>query len=186
MEIAALEHRMTRHADELDALIEQHQRMVFRIAWSVLRNHHDAEDAAQETFVRLWRTRDKLAGVADLKAWIARMAWNVTMDRVRQGSGRAAVEVDDAAAAVRLHSARGGTAEQLAAGAEMQRLLQSLMQTLPAKLKDVIVLSTVEELEHEEIAQVLDMKPETVRMRLFQARQLLREKLARVLKRQIP
>ncbi len=69
---------------DLDALVEAHKRMVYRIAYSRLRNHHDAEDASQETFLRVWHAAGKLARVADPKAWVARIAWNVATDRARR------------------------------------------------------------------------------------------------------
>jgi RNA polymerase sigma factor (sigma-70 family) len=75
----------------------------------------------------------------------------------------------------------GANAERIAAGAEMQHLLETLIAALPAKMRDVLVLSTVEELEHAQIAAVLGIREAQVRMRLFQARQVLREKLARLL-----
>ena len=59
---------------ELDALVREHAQLVFRIAYSVLRNHADAEDATQETFLRAVRHRAKLSEIQDPKAWLARIA----------------------------------------------------------------------------------------------------------------
>src|ERR1017187_8965495 len=72
------------------ALVSEHQQMVYRIAYSVLRNPHDAADAAQETFLRVFRTAAKLAGIEDRKAWIARIAWNAALDARRRGRNAAA------------------------------------------------------------------------------------------------
>ncbi len=178
---AAVEPDKPERADDFDALVEQHQRMVYRIAYGVLRNHHDAEDATQEAFLKAWRAAGKLPEVADRKAWMARIAWNAACDRVRQKPGRTDVSLDNLAGSIVERDRAGATAEQIAAGAEMQRLLEALIATLPPKLRDVIVLSTVEELEHEEIGRVLSLNAAAVRMRLFQARQILREKLGRLL-----
>lgn len=178
---AAVEPDKPGRVDDLNALVEEHQRMVYRIAYGVLRNHHDAEDAAQDAFLKAWRAAGKLPGVADRKAWMARIAWNAACDRARQKAGRAGVSLDELAGSIIECDRAGATAEQIAAGAEMKRLLEALIATLPAKLRDVIVLSTVEELEHEEIGRVLGINPAAVRMRLFQARQILREKVERLL-----
>lgn len=178
---AAVEADRPEGADDLHALVEEHQRMVYRIAYSVLRNHHDAEDAAQDAFLKAWRAAGKLPGVADRKAWMARIAWNAACDRVRQKPGRTDVSLDELAGSIIERDRAGATAEQIAAGAELQRLLEALIAALPEKLRAVIVLSTVEELEHEEIGRVLGINHAAVRMRLFQARQILREKLARLL-----
>lgn len=169
-------------ADELEALVDEHKRMVYRIAYSLLRNHHDAEDAAQETFLRVWRAAAKLPGVADRRAWIARVAWNVAVDRARAERKRTEVGIDSLAEGVLERGRAGADAEQIAAGAEVGRLLETLIAALPAKMRDVLVLSTVKELEHPQIAAVLGISEAQVRMRLFQARQVLREKLARLLK----
>ena len=67
----------------LEGLVREHSRLVYRIAYSVLRRHHDAEDAAQETFIRVLRYRWKLADVRDAKTWLARIAWRVAVDRSR-------------------------------------------------------------------------------------------------------
>ena len=56
--------------DALEGAVREHARLVYRIAYSVLRNHHDAEDATQETFVRVLRHKSKLEGVKDRKAWL--------------------------------------------------------------------------------------------------------------------
>jgi RNA polymerase sigma-70 factor, ECF subfamily len=61
--------------DILENAVREHARMVYRIAYSVLRNHHDAEDATQETFVRVLRYKRKLEGIEDPKTWLAKIAW---------------------------------------------------------------------------------------------------------------
>src|SRR5260221_10746025 len=67
--------------DQLDLAVREHARLVYRIAYSVLRNHHDAEDATQETFVRVLRYWRNLEGVRDRKTWLARIAWRGGVDR---------------------------------------------------------------------------------------------------------
>ena len=54
-------------------IVRDRARLVYQIAYSVSRNHHDAEDASQEVFLRVWRYREKLAEVDDVKAWVARI-----------------------------------------------------------------------------------------------------------------
>jgi DNA-directed RNA polymerase specialized sigma24 family protein len=64
--------------DQLELAVRQHARLVYRIAYSVLHNHHDAEDTTQETFLRVLRAaRRKLAGVDDPQRWLARIAWRL-------------------------------------------------------------------------------------------------------------
>src|SRR5437762_14253916 len=68
----------------IEALVRDYSRLVYRIAYAVLRRHHDAEDATQETFMRVLRYSSKLASVEDLKPWLARIAWRVSVDRSKQ------------------------------------------------------------------------------------------------------
>lgn len=74
--------------NDLERIIGEHAQLVFRIAYSVLRNHHDAEDATQETFLRVLRFRSKLAAVKDSKAWLARIAWRVAIGRKRKSPNK--------------------------------------------------------------------------------------------------
>src|ERR1700738_4391533 len=67
--------------DQLDLAVREHARLVYRVAYSVLRDHHDAEDATQETFLRVLRYRRKLAGIRDSRTWLARIAWRVALER---------------------------------------------------------------------------------------------------------
>src|SRR5262249_10002016 len=74
----------------VERAVREHAQLAFRIAYAVLRNHHDAEDAVQETFLRVWRYSAKLAEIHDVKAWIARIAWRVAVDR-RKGRREVAI-----------------------------------------------------------------------------------------------
>jgi RNA polymerase sigma-70 factor, ECF subfamily len=161
--------------DALEAAVREHARLVYRIAYSVSRSHHDAEDATQETFLRVMRYRRKLEGIDDPKTWIARIAWRVAVEQSRK---RAAVapsgtESVDAVAELR---AGGKTAEELAASNQMTVILESLIAALPESLRDAMRLSTVEELLPREIAEVLETSEASVRSRLFRAREILKQK----------
>lgn len=162
--------------DALEAAVREHARLVYQIAYSVSRNHHDAEDATQETFLRVLRYRRKLEGVEHAKTWIARVAWRVAVEHAKK---RPAVSLSEkgAADAVAEIRAGGNTAEELAASNQMAAILDSLIAALPEPLRDAMRLSTVEELLPSEIAQVLGTSEASVRSRLFRARQILKEKL---------
>src|SRR5215469_9484088 len=68
-------------AETIEVLVNQHAALVYRLAYAVLRNHHDAEDAVQECFLRVWKWRDRLDQVRNLKTWLARIAWTSALDR---------------------------------------------------------------------------------------------------------
>ncbi len=166
--------------EDLEAAVEQYARTVYRVAYSVLRNHHDAEDAVQETFLRLVRHHKGWAAVRDRRAWLARVAWRVALDRRRAAPE---ISLEDAADAVRDLRAAGAGADEIAEREQMTALLAKLIATLPEDLRNVVTLSTVEELTSPEIAEVLGVAEGSVRERLMRARGLLKEKLSRCLER---
>jgi len=165
-----------RNEDALEAAVRDYARLVYRIAYSVLRNHHDAEDATQETFMRVLRYRRKLQDINDPKTWIARIAWRVGVEQAKERLPVSLSEKEVGNAISRLRVG-GRSAEEAAASNEMASLISLLIAALPESLRDAIRLSTVEELLPSEIAEVLETSEASVRSRLFRARQILKEKL---------
>ena len=165
--------------DQLELAVRRHSQLVYRIAYSVLRNHHDAEDAAQETFVRVLRAKRKLSTVDDPRKWIARIAWRVAVER-RKKAPEVPLETTEAAVLSQLRS-QLISAEDNVLGQEMAGLVESLISALPAQLRDALTLSTVQELSPGEIAGVLEISEAAVRARIFRARQTLKEKLETLL-----
>ena len=164
--------------DELETAVREHARLIYKVAYSVLRNYHDAEDAAQETFLRLFRYRKHWSQVRDQRAWLAQMAWRVAVSRRKKTPE---LSLEDSAEALRGLRAAGAAIDEIAAGQQMIALLERLIATLPRDLRDALTLSTVEELTSAEIAAVLSIPEGSVRTRLLRARQFLREKLSAVL-----
>lgn len=160
--------------DAVETLVREHARFVYKVAYSVLRNHHDAEDATQETFIRVMRHADKVSQMPDQRPWLARVAWRIAVDRIRQ---RGTQPMDEVGEAVEQLRSTGTGAEQLVIGQQMVSLLERLVERLPRDFRDVVALSTVQEMTSAEIAQVLEIPEVTVRTRLLRARKLLREKM---------
>jgi len=164
-------------ANEFEAVVHDHSRLVYRIAYSVLRNHHDAEDATQETFIRCLRSLQRTV-VRDWRAWLARTAWRVALDQRPRGRE---ISLDDAAETIASLRATGAGAEEMAANEQMEALLERLIAALPRELREPLALSTVEELSSPDIAQMLGIPEGSVRTRLMRARQMLKEKLSALL-----
>lgn len=165
--------------DEMETAVRQHSRFVYAIAYSVLRNHHDAEDAAQETFVRLWRHRRRWRLIRDPRAWLARTAWRVALDARKKGvRHEAAISINDSAEVVSQVRAAGKPADEIAARGEMAALLDRLIESLPEELRHPLALSLAEELSLAEIAALLEIPEGTVRQRMWKARQMLKGKLS--------
>jgi RNA polymerase sigma-70 factor (ECF subfamily) len=179
MEIApiAMHDQARQHADEsaLAALVDEYASMLYRVAYSVLRNAADAEDAVQEAFLRVLRHRATLHEVRDQRVWLIRIVWNIVLDRKRRAKTRP--ETDDIAELGRVLPAHGLNAEERAAAAQHHAGVLALVEKLPAKEREVLVLSAFEELSSVEIAEVLGITESSVRSRLFRARNLMADLL---------
>ena len=166
-------------APTVETLVADHSRMVFRIAYSILRNHHDAEDAAQECFLRVWKHKDRLHEIGNAKTWLARIAWTTALDKRRASHKMLSLDVGEPGTEL-TESLSDGTAaadEQLVEK-QKQELLQRLIAGLSDDLAQTLELSTVQELNSAEIAEVMKIPEGSVRTRLFRARKQLKEKLA--------
>jgi len=163
--------------DLLENLVQQHSRLVYRIAYAVLRSHHDAEDATQETFVRVLRYSHKLARVEDHKTWLARIAWRVAVDRNRQQGRKREIPLDDPEKPLPEVASSDARADDALHGAHVSDVLERMIAALPEKLRQPLILSTIEEMRPREVAATLGINEAAVRSRIFRARQILRERL---------
>jgi RNA polymerase sigma-70 factor, ECF subfamily len=159
----------------LAALVGQYAGALYRVAYSVLRNPADSEDAVQETFLRVLRHRDTLGEVRDQRVWLIRIVWNIVLDRKRRAKTRP--ETDDVAELARMLPCDGLSAEQIAAAAQHHAHVLACVDQLPAKERQVLMLSAFEELTSVEIAEVLGITESSVRSRLFRARNLMADLL---------
>jgi len=163
--------------DLLESLVRQHSRLVYRIAYAVLRSHHDAEDATQETFVRVLRYSHKLARVENHKTWLARIAWRVAVDRSRQQGRKREIPLDDPEKPLPEVASSDARADDALHGAHVSDVLERMIAALPEKLRQPLILSTIEEMPPREVAATLGINEAAVRSRIFRARQILRERL---------
>jgi len=176
----ALKHAMAiETATTVEALVADHTGMVFRIAFSILRNHHDAEDAAQECFLRVLKHRHNLHKVRNAKTWLARVAWTTALDKRRTGR-EMPLAGDEGGSATLGESPRDTApgADDRLMQQQRRQLLEKLIAGLPEELRQPLELSTVEELNSAEIAELMEIPEASVRTRLFRARNQLKEKLA--------
>ena len=158
-------------SETIAALVAEYSATLYRVAYSVMRNSAEAEDAVQEAFLRVLKHRDKLAEIRDPRVWLVRITWNVVLDRKRRGKTRP--ENDDIADYARvLPSGDRRVDEDLISSQEQSRIL-SLIDRLPAKERRALLLSAVEELSTAQIASVLKTTESSVRSRIFRARREL-------------
>jgi RNA polymerase sigma-70 factor (ECF subfamily) len=158
-------------SEAIAALVAQYSTTLYRVAYSITRNAAEAEDAVQETFLRVLRHREKLGEIRDHRVWLVRIAWNVVLDRKRRGKTRP--ETDDVADLVRVLPASGPTAENAAISSQEHARILALIDRLPKKEREALLLSAVEELTTTQAAAVLGTTESSVRSRIYRARHQL-------------
>lgn len=164
---------------EFTALVERQSRFVFRVAYAVLLNSHDAEDAVQETFLKLYHNGG-WRHAKNERAFLARTAWRVAIDARRRASppsGFTAAPQTHLASAPEPPSLRPGPEDLLLAANRYARV-HAMIDALPEDLRLPLVLSSFDELSSREIGGILGIPEGTVRTRLRRSRQVLRRKLA--------
>ena len=148
--------------------IAENQRRVFQIAYGVLGNSADAEDVAQEAFLRAYQKFDSLREAEKFRAWVNRIVFRLALNRQRSYRRRLARD-----------TAWQITETQVADGAKdaeqcvMLERLRREIERLPQKLRSVLQLSLVEEMEAADVGAVLGIPAGTVRSRLHTARKIL-------------
>ena len=167
----------------LERLVRDHARLVYRVAFAVLRRHHDAEDATQETFVRVLRYRSKLAAVANQRTWLARVAWRVAVDHNKLRGRTREILANDSQRPLADVASAETTADETVHGLQVSAALEKLIAALPGKLREPLILSSIDEMSPREIAAILRINEAAVRSRVFRARQILKEKLGQWLDR---
>lgn len=168
-------------AELVEAAVREHARFVYQVAYAVLRHPQEAEDAVQETFIRVWKHAGKLAGILNQRAWLARIAWRAASDR-RKRRPELFVARETRADLPDLPTRSAGAEAELIRAQQVE-MLERMVAMLPGDLREVFALSTVEEMTSVEIAKVLRIPESTVRGRLLRARQMLKEKIRAVMER---
>jgi len=147
-------------------LVQQHSRLLYRIAFAVLRNPSDAEDAVQETFLQLHNS-GRMHQLDDPKSYLARIVWR---NAVRRNTSRPQPqELPDSL------ESQTPSPEKFAIHQQMESQMHALIDRLPEKLRQPLAFSALGDLSHVEIAQMLHLPEGTIRRRIHTARQQLRQ-----------
>lgn len=184
---AALAARITgRDQGAFESLMRQHNGRLFRVARAILKDDADAEDVLQEAYLDAYRNMAGFRGESQLGTWLVRIVANRALMRLRkQKRERVVVSINggrdghDDTSARDIPDAISEAPNAAALRGEVRRLIERRIDQLPVAFRTVFVLREVEELTVNETAECLSIPPATVRTRLFRARALLRESLAR-------
>ena len=166
-----------------EALMRRHNRRLFRVARTILRDVDAAQDAVQETYLRAYTRLDTYRPEGKFGAWLTRVALNESLMMRRRVRGDT-VSLDEVGVDTIADEERGDspTAEQFVEAAHARALLEHALDALPENFRMVFVLRVVEGLDVRETAESLEINPTTVRTRLFRAQRQLRADLAQRLR----
>jgi len=185
VDISELVHRAKEGDDEaFGMLVEQYQDKIYGYVSRMLHDPEEAEDVAQEVFIRAYQNLAGFREAASFPTWLYRIATNLAIDAARSRKSRwgetvsldEPAETDAGEISRQLPGDRRGTVSQVESS-HLQQIVAEAIAQLSAKLRTVIMLYDIEGLSYEEIAQVLGCPVGTVKSRLFNARSQLRDKL---------
>jgi len=170
--VAQAESAMAQAQPDVAALVRDHSSLLYRVALSVLRNPAEAEDVVQDAFVRVLQQKGKLNAVVEMRSWLVRIAWNLSLDRRRRIRPEQ-MDVDFAASLV----SHEIPADQLLNEARTMAQVLAIIERLPEAEREVLLLSAMDELSTAEIGAILRRSESSVRSLLFRARAHLRQRL---------
>lgn len=164
-----------------EEIVSFYQNKVFQICYRMLGNSHEAEDAAQETFVRAYMNIHSFDEKRKFSTWLYRIATNLSIDRIRKKKPDcfldAEIKGSDGLTMYSQMSTDQRLPEEEVESMELQDYIQKQILSLPPKYRSVIVLRYIDELSLQEISEVLDMPIGTVKTRIHRGREALRKKL---------
>jgi len=158
-------------------LVQRYQDQVYGMTLRFVRSTGDAEDLAQEAFLRAYRGLEGFKGESRFSTWLYRITWNLCADWLRRNRRHkhAATTIDDAAGV----PDGAASVEEGYLASEAKREVHEALDRLDEKYRSVLILLYYQKLSYDQIAAILDVPVKTVETRLYRARRLLREYLQR-------
>ncbi len=168
----------------LAGIMRAHNQRLFRIARGILRDHTEAEDIVQETFIKAFTNAEGLKDESKIGAWLGKISVNLARDRLRQLARRRTVfETHDNPDVIPINRAfqedndhRTSPERQTAMG-EIRQMIENEIDALPDGFREVFIMRSVEQMSINETADILALQPATVKTRLHRANALLQKAL---------
>lgn len=177
-----VERAVSEDSEAFGEIVKRWERKIFALCFGMLGREDDARDAAQEAFIAAYRNLANFRGEARVSSWLHRIAVNQCLTVKRRAKTRSEEFLDDDDGSEErifvapLHNLPSRKAEQV----ERLKLVRSAVSSLPADLRQVIVMKEFEDMTFQEISDTLDIPLSTVKSRLYTALKQLRMKLERV------
>jgi RNA polymerase sigma-70 factor (ECF subfamily) len=170
---------LARDETAVRAIMQANNRRLYRLARGILRNDSEAEDVVQEAYVRAFTHLESFRGDSSLSTWLSRIAMNEALGRLRRR--RPALELDALpqgaleAEIIQFPLSAATDPEKSMAQREIQAVVEHAIDELPEAFRLVFITRVIEGMNVEETAEILSLKPETVKSRLHRARNMLRD-----------
>ena len=166
-----LKHAMSRDGKAFATLVDRHFPVVYRVVWRMMNGHADAEDVAQEAFLRLWRDPSQVREGGALSGWLIRVASNLVMDRFR---AKPMQEIDE-----NFEMADGrGTAEDALDKSRAVATIDAAVASLPERQKLALTLVHFEHMTNTAAATIMEVSVDALESLLARARRSLKDRLA--------
>ncbi|MGE4319803.1 MAG: RNA polymerase sigma factor [Deferribacterales bacterium] len=160
-----------------EMLILKYQSRLFATSMNVVKNRELAEDITQEAYLKAFQKLDTLKDREQFFPWIKRIALNIALNHFEKEKRVMDVENDDEEGSFFDKITSGESAEDLTLKEELHKYVRGFVEALPDKLRVVILLREVEDMSYEEISEMMNIPLGTVRSRLFNARQIIKDRL---------
>lgn len=158
-----------------DKLISRYKRQVFSVIYRMVRNPSDAEDLAQDTFIKAYRALSGYDSKYPFITWLFKIAHNTAIDHLRSNKAMV-VSMDNEDSPVEDECFDGGLMESIDALSD-KSLIERVLSTLPPTYREIISLRHQQEFSYAEISETLGIPEGTVKVRLFRARNMMKDKM---------
>jgi RNA polymerase sigma factor (sigma-70 family) len=166
-------------ANAFTVLVDRYKDLVFTLALRMMKHREEAEEVAQDTFIKVYKSLNKFKGDSKFSTWIYRVAYNTCLDRLKKNKRQQyTVEINEYTEhqIKTLDNALDKIEEK-----EREQAMQDCLALLPSEDSFLLTLYYFEELSLEEIGKIVDLKPNNVKVKLFRSR----KKLATVLRKKL-
>jgi len=157
-----------------DLVYQQYSQRLYGFAFSILKNHEDAKEIVQETFLRLWNSRDQLKSDQSLKSYLFKISYNISIDLIRLR-----LKNEKYAEYLKISFAEdAGNVENMAEYNELSEMIQKIVTEFPEQRQKIFRMSREEGLSHAEIADQLGITTKTVENHINLALKTIRKNLS--------
>ena len=164
--------------NELIEILTPYKNKMFRYAFSIVGNRFEAEDIVQEAMIKIWKRMEKFSEIDNKEAWVITIVRNLAIDKFRAKKKKQTSDINDYFHISDNAPSPDVKLEQKDAVLKVTEIMNSLQETQ----REIITLRDIEGYTYQEIADIMELKVDQVKVYLFRARKILREKLAPIRK----